>query len=345
MDVVTQGEVRSRVDIDLIAEVSGRLVSVSSEFMEGGAFRPGERLLQIDDRDYQLALSQAESRVASAHVNLTLAEADADVARQQLQGTRSPSDLALKKPQIAEAQAALKAAQADLELARVNLERTRVALPFAGRIADTFVDLGQFVSAGTPLARAFATDEVEIRLPITTDQLAALDLPIGYRAADGEGLHVTLQAPLAGKQQRWTSTLLRLDASIDSETRSLYAIAVTEDPYGANAAETGMPLAVGLYVTAIIHGGSVEDAIRIPKSALRAGDKVYLINSDNTLEIRAVTITHSTHEYAIVGSGLSGGEQVITSTIRNPIPGMALKAAAAPLAESTPEESSVVERS
>ncbi|MEE4660409.1 MAG: efflux RND transporter periplasmic adaptor subunit [Halieaceae bacterium] len=326
LDVVTQGEVRSRVAIDLISEVSGRVVSVSPEFMEGGAFEPGALLVQIDDTDYRLALSQAEARVATTQVNLTTVQADADVARQQLRGTSNPSDLALKKPQVAGAKAALKAAEAELEQARANLARTRVTLPFRGRVADTYVDLGQFVSAGTPLCSVFATDKVEVRLPITYEQLAALGLPIGFRAAPGEGLDVTLQANLAGASQRWQAQLLRLDASIDRETRSLYAIAETEDPYGSNASASGMPLAVGLYVTATIHGRVLKQAMQIPRRALRAGDTVYVVNDDQRLDIRDVTVTHSTPDVAIIAAGLRPGEQVITSTIRNPIPGMLLKA-------------------
>lgn len=326
LEVVTQGEVRSRVSIDMVAEVSGRIVDVSPEFMEGGAVSPDTILVQIDDTDYQLSLSQAEARVAEATVALELALADADVARKQLIGTSNPSDLALKKPQVAEARAALKAADADFQQAQVNLARTRVSLPFTGRIANTYVDLGQYVTVGTPLGRAFATDKVELRLPITYDQLAALALPIGFRAEPGEGLPVTLEAYVAGRDQVWEGELLRLDASIDRETRTLYAIAEVEDPYGANVSASGMPLAVGLYVTATVRGRELADAVRIPRQALRAGDTVYVINSDNELEIRSVSVSHSSPDFAIIDGGVDPGDRLITSTIRNPIPGMALKA-------------------
>ncbi len=326
LEVVTQGEVRSRVSIDMVAEVSGRITDVSREFMEGGHVSPDGTLVQIEDTDYQLSLNQAEARVAEATVALELALADADVARKQLRGTPNPSDLALKKPQVAEARAALKAAEADLEQARVNLKRTRVSLPFVGRIAETYVDLGQYITVGTPLGRAFATDRVEIRLPITYDQLAALGLPIGFFAEPGNGLKVTFNADVAGQMQTWDGELLRLDASIDSDTRTLYAIAEVEDPYGANRSATGMPLAVGLYVTATVHGRELADAVRIPRNALRAGDTVYVLDEDDQLDIRKVSVTHSSPDFAIIASGIKSGDRLITSTIRNPIPGMALQA-------------------
>jgi RND family efflux transporter MFP subunit len=329
LEVVTQGEVRSRVSIDLVAEVTGRITDVSREFMEGGTVVPDAPLVQIEATDYELALSQAEARVAEANVAVELALADADVARKQLIGTPNPSDLALKKPQVAEARAKLKAAGADLEQARVNLQRTRVSLPFAGRIAATYVDLGQYVTAGTPLCAAFATDRVEVRLPITHDQLAALGIPIGFIAEAGEGLAVNFTANVAGQEQQWTGELLRMDASIDSATRTLYAIAEVEDPYGVNASASGMPLAVGLYVTATVEGREIADAVKIPRNALRAGDTVYVLNAQGQLEIRTVQVTHSSPTHAVIDSGIGPGEQLITSTIRNPIPGMLLEADAA----------------
>ena len=326
LDVVTQGEVRSRITIELVAQVGGRVTAVSREFVEGGTIIPGESLITIEDTDYRLALSQADARVAEATVAVQLAHADADVARRQLRNTVNPSDLALKKPQVAEALARQKAAEADLQQAQVNLERTHVSLPFRGRIARTYVDLGQYVAPGTALGQAFATDRVEVRLPINDAQLASLGLPIGYVAEEGGGLSVEFSARVAGQMQQWTGKLIRLDASIDSATRLLYAIAELNDPYGENASQNGMPLAVGLYVTARIRGREIADAVRIPRTALRAGDTVYVVNDDGLLEIRSVEVSYSSADFAVIDSGLDTGDQVIISTIRNPLPGMALRA-------------------
>lgn len=333
LEVASEGEVRSRIAIDVVAQVNGRIADVSSEFTEGGAFQPGQTLVSIEDIDYRLALSQAEARVAAAEVAVELALADADVARKQLRNAENPSPLALKKPQVAEARAALTAAGADLEQARVNLRRCQVALPFTGRIAATYVDLGQFVTAGTPLARAFATDRVEIRLPVRQDQLSALGLPIGYVAPEGEGPRVAFSATVAGLEQRWQGRLVRLDASIDSNTRLLYAIAVVEDPYGENVSQHGMPLAVGLYVEASISGRAIQQAMRIPRAALRAGDTVFVVSEDGLLNIRSVGVTHSSAEFAVIHQGVTPGDQVIVSTIRNPLEGMPVVARERPAAD------------
>ena len=325
LQVVTQGEVRARTEIDLVAQVGGRIVTVSSEFTEGGKIEPDVALLKIEDTDYRLALRQAEARVAEARVRLDQALADANVARQQLRNDPNPSALALKKPQVAEARARLKAADADLEQARLELDRTNIALPFAGRLMVTRVDVGQFIVPGTVLARAFATDVVEVRVPLDNAQLASLGLPIGYVAEDG-GRPVSLTAVVAGRQQQWQGRLVRLDAAVDPETRMLYGIVEVESPYERNVSASGMPLAVGLYVEASILGRELVDATVIPSDALRAGNVVFLINREGRLEIEPVEVVHHTPSRAVIEGDVTAGDQVITSPVRNPVQGMALVA-------------------
>lgn len=326
LEVITQGDVRSRNEINLVSQVGGRVVQASPEFVEGGRIRPGETLLQIEDTDYRLALSEAQARLADAELAVQQALADQDVARKQLRNDPAASDLALKKPQVTQARAMREAAIAGLEQARLDLKRTSITLPFEGRVADTMVQVGQFIAPGTVLARVFGTEVVEVRLPLNNTQLASLGLPIGYIAGPGGGLPVAFTAEVAGRHHHWQGELVRLDASVDPETRMLYAIAEVTDPYGAGASETGMPLAVGLFVEAKIQGRSLERAAVIPGSALRAGNTVFLVDDEGLLDIREVDVAHANRERAVVIAGLNAGERVVVSAIRNPIQGMALNA-------------------
>lgn len=323
--VETTGEVRATVRSELVAQVAGRVIQVSDEFVEGGRFAPGEVLVTIEDTDYRAALNEARARVAAAEVDLETALADADVASKQLQGVANPSALALKKPQVSRAQAALEAAKASLSLAQTNLDRTRIALPYAGRLRNTAVDLGEFVGPGAVLASAFGTDRVEIRLPLTDSQLGALGVPIGFIAPPGEGLPVSLTATVAGTLNSWSGRVERLDAAIDKDTRVVYATAVVENPYDLGVSGRSMPLAVGLFVEASVGGRVVSDAIRIPPAGLRAGDRVFVLSEQGRLDVRDVNVIHSSASEVFLSSGVSPGEAVITSAIRNPIPGMSLE--------------------
>jgi RND family efflux transporter MFP subunit len=325
LNVETSGEVRARTEIDIVAQIAGRVVSVSPEFTEGGRVTPGEALITIEDTDYRFALLQAEAVVANAEVALQQALAAANVARSQLRDKTNASDLALNKPQVARAHAGIKAAKADLAQAQANLDRTSITLPFTGRVISTSVDVGQYITPGTRLGRAFSTDVVEIRLPLNDSQLASIDLPIGFIAGEAGGLDVNLSATVAGKEQNWSGQLTRLDASIERETRMLYGIVEVHSPYEDHVSENGMPLAVGLYVRASIQGREIQGAFVIPRDALRAGDQVYVVNENGHLEVRSVEVTHSSSTRAIIASGLKPSERVVISSIRNPIQGMALE--------------------
>lgn len=324
--VNTGGEVRSRTDVNIVSQVAGRIVSVSNEFTEGGQVEPGVSIVEIEDRDYQLALSQAEATVAEAKFGVEEALAQADVARKQLRDAKNASALALRKPQVAQAKARLRAAEANLERAKLDLARTTITLPFSGRISQKMVDVGQFVSPGTMIGQAFATDVVQIRLPLTDAQLASLGLPIGFVAEPGLGMPVELSAVVAGKIQSWQGELVRLDASIDRTTRTLFGLVEVQDPYTTNVSQHDMPLAVGLYVQAEIFGRQLDNATVIPREALRAGDNVFVLNEADRLEIRNVTVVHSTDTEAVIESGVKPNDRVIVSSIRNPIPGMNLSA-------------------
>ncbi|MFC6977784.1 efflux RND transporter periplasmic adaptor subunit [Microbulbifer taiwanensis] len=266
--VDTQGEVRPRTEIDLTPQVAGRIVAISDSFAEGAGFEPGETLIQLDDADYRLALARAEAGVAAAEVVLLQARAAAAIKRQQWQAAnpgREPTPLQVNRPQVAEAEAELRSAKAELADAQLNLERTRIKLPFRGRVIRRDVGLGQYVTASTVLGRAFATDRVEVRLPLTDFQLQELDLPMGFVASDrNPGPQVTLSARVGRDQRQWQGRIVRTQAAVDQQTRLIYAVAEVNDPYGEGASD-GVPLAVGLFVSAEAEGAGA------PRTGAAAG--------------------------------------------------------------------------
>jgi len=324
--VVVYGEVRPAVRTQLVAQVGGKIMSIAPDFIEGGQFVPGEVLLTIEDTDYRAAVDERRARVAAAQVDLEQALADADVARKQLAGQRNPSPLALKKPQVARAESSLKAAETALSLAQTNLERTQISLPFNGRVESQGADLGQYVNPGKVLGSVFGTDVAEVRVALTTNQLAALGIPVGYIGGENGGLVTTLSAVMGGRVHRWEGRLTVLDAGIEATTRSVYGTVRIEDPYGDIHADSDMPLAVGLYVDAEIQGRTIVDAVQIAAEGLRAGDEVFVIDGEGLLDVRQVDVIHRNRDIVMLASGVEAGERVIVSAIRNPVRGMRLQA-------------------
>lgn len=321
LSITTEGEVQARTEIDLVAEVSGKIIAVSSEFTEGGGFSSDDVLLKIEDNDYKIEVINAQAEVARQQTIVDQGIADAEVARQQLEG-KNASALGLRQPQLAEARAGLLAAEALLQQAELNLARTEVSLPFPGRIRTETVGLGQYVTAGTPLAQVFSTELAEIRVPLTDTQLQSLGLPIGYKSDPENAPLARVYAEVAGEVRQWMGRLVRVESAFDSDTRVLFASVYVEKPYSPETiALAGMPLAVGLYVRVEIEGQTVENGLAIPRDALRTGEKVFVVN-DGKLDIRQVSVEHSSEDEVIVTAGLSLGEQVVVSAVRDPIQGM-----------------------
>ena len=328
ISVQTQGEVRPKTEIDLIPQVSGRIVGVSGSFAEGAEFGPGETLIKIDDTNYKLAVIRAEARVAEAQVGVQRELANAKIKKEHWLDKRNagePTAYALNKPQVMEAEAKLLSAEADLQEARLNVSRTEINVPFLGRVREKNVGIGQYVTAGTNLGRVFSTETVEIRLPLTDSQMAELNLPMGFMADAFNAPMVQFSAQVGSKQHTWSGRIVRTHASVDQQTRLIYAIAEVEDPYGLGA-DNGMPMAVGMFVHADIAGVNSQSAMVLPRLALRNANKVYVINDENRLEIHTVEILSTSNDTVLVSAGVEVGDKVVTSTIPAAVDGMEVRA-------------------
>lgn len=320
--VESQGTVQPRVASTLVTEVSGVVRKVSPSLRAGGFFEKGEVLVEIDATNYKLDLTAAEARVAQARASLEQELAQAEVVAEDWKrlGREAPA-LGLRKPQIAAARAELAAAEAALERARVDLDRTRVRAPYAGRARELAIDIGQFVNTGTTAARIYATDAVEVRLPVAPDDVPFLELPEQFRATTrGEEEirevlpRVDLQAQLGPETQIWTGVLTRVESAFDELSRQLYVIAEVADPY-RNRTDGSPPLRVGQFVTAKVEGRELQKVFVLPRVALRDNAEVLVVSPAGLIERRPVRVLWSSEAEAVIDRGLKDGEIVSLTRI------------------------------
>jgi membrane fusion protein, multidrug efflux system len=328
LKVPAQGTVTPRTETDLIAQVSGQIIEVSPEFANGGFFEEGDVLLRIDPRDYDLALALANVEVAQARVRYSQEQEETEVAQAEWAkiGEGDPSDLVLRKPQLAQARASLDAAQARYQMAKLNLERTEVRAPYAGRVRYKRVDVGQVVGPTAPLGKIYAVDFAEIRLPIPDQELEFLDVSL-YRTGKSEiveGPTVDLQADFAGHTYTWSGRVVRVEGEIDPLTRMINLVARVDDPYAAPEGSLRPPLTVGLYVEAAVGGKMVENAVVLPRAALRGRDRVLVVD-EGRLYFRDVVVLRSDSEKVIITSGLKQGEHVCISPLDAVVDGMRVR--------------------
>ncbi len=324
ISVNVQGEARPRVEASLAAQVAGRIVWASPAYVEGGAFREGDVLARIDDADYRLAVVRAQSQVAQAEEGLAREEAEAELARQDWQalGRGDPSPLAVREPQLAQARAALAAAQASLRSAELDLSRASIRAPFNGRVRERRANVGDYVGPGTPVAVMFSTDAMEIRVPLTDADLAALRTPVGFVASSanaGPAAHVSVAS--GGRVHTWEGRLVRTEATVDARTRLVYGVVQVANPFNPRNAA---PLAPGMFVSAQIDGSSRETMVAAPRSALKRNEYVYVVGADNTIDIRQVRPAQTTAEEVLFREGVADGERLVVSVLTTPREGMAV---------------------
>lgn len=320
-----QGTVSPLQQTTLLAEVQGRIVEVSSTFNVGGFFQKDEVLLRIDPRDYQARQARAEAAIRAAESELLQEQGRADVARREWEklpagSQRSPEarDLYLRKPQLAQAEGQLLAARADLQTAQNDLDRTSVRAPYSALISAKHSELGQFVTPGAQLAEIFSVDIAEVRLPIPQTRLAYLDLP-GVRSDDA-GATIDLYTDVNGDVSHWPARLHRSEGVFDERSRSLFAVARIDDPYGLNQPERAA-LRVGTFVTANIEGRPMPGLVALPRYVMRAGDNVAVVDDNNLVRNRAVITLRTGGDFVYVSSGLEDGDEVILTTLDNALTG------------------------
>jgi hypothetical protein len=111
-----------------------------------------------------------------------------------------------------------------------------------------------------------------------------------------------------------------------------------DDPLGE---EGDLPLLLGSFVDVAITARPIEDAVRLPRAALRNGREVYVMNDQSLLEIREVEIAWTEPDVVLITGGLAPGERIVTSRIATPVPNMPLRTAEpAPAAPAPPPEPS-----
>lgn len=326
--VEAQGEVRPRREIVVAPQISGRIAYVSPDFIDGGFIRKGQVLVRLETDDYELGVVRAQSGVASAQQRLAREVAESEIAIQDLEGlgVTNSSPLARREPQMAEAQASLDSAKAQLADAKLALARTAVTSPFDGRVRMESVEVGQFASPGQSLGSIFATDVVEVVLPITDEQLGQAGLPLAFaETKDNPGPAVKFYGRVAGQEREWIGRVSRTSATVNPQTRLINIIAQLDDPYGAGASD-GAPMAPGLFVTAKIDGSMIEGLLVAPRGALRSGNKIYIGDGEaGQLRLVEVDLVYSDPDGAWFRSGeIEAGEMAIVSPVQAAFDGMSI---------------------
>ncbi len=345
------GTVRPSVQVDVAAGVSGRIVAVAPAFESGGRVSEGQVLFRLDDSDYRLRVEQARSGVAVQHVELLKVEEEARIAREQYEafrgrrahaGSGEANSLARWEPQLDAARAAVVEARAVLAEAELLLSRTEVRAPFDAVVRAENVGVGQFVTAGVGVGQIYASDAVEIVVPLSDAEAALVpglwDLRPGIT---DRRVAARVTASHATGGYAWEGYVDRVEPALDEATRTLEVIvrvphplrggAPVADGDGAAAlpAAGSPPLLVGQFAGVEISGIAPEEYFRITRLGLRPGDEVWAVEND-AVTIVPVRVLQRFDDTVFVTGGLRSGQEVVVGGIRFATEGMRVRRVASP---------------
>lgn len=324
LQVMSRGLVQPKYTTELVAQVSGEIVSIAEAFVRGGIIKKGELLAQIDPTNYQVRLEESRAGLASATAALELEQAQGEVARVEWQGVsnRTAPALGLRKPQLKQAQAQVAAAEATLKQAQKDLDRTQIIAPYDALISARNVSLGTFVNVGAMLGEVLDVSSAEIRLPVANSELQFL-------LGNGVGSTVELTGETMGVNARWQAKIVRTEGVVDDDTRMSYLVARVDDPYHLKSGSAGSQnepqatLAFGSFVVANIAGRKLADSVRIPRNLIK--NSTVPLYDEGKLLLKPVTVLRHVGSESVVTSGINNGDLLVTTSLQYPTAGMALK--------------------
>ncbi|WP_316978839.1 efflux RND transporter periplasmic adaptor subunit [Shumkonia mesophila] len=328
--VHAMGTVTADRQVDLRPQVGGRVSWVSDEFMPGGILGAGDPLLKIDPKDFELVVRQKAAALATAESDLKIEQGQQSIAKREyelLGETIKPEDreLVLRQPQLATVQAAVDTAKSTLEQARLDLARTHVTAPFNAIVQSRDVNLGTQVSTTTSLTTLVGTDAYMVEVAVPVDQLKWLRVP--QRNGEAGSIVRVFNEAAWGAEAYRSGRITRLASQLESEGRMAQLLVAVDDPLALKDENAGKPvLLIGAYVRTEIEGIEVGPVAIVERNLLRDGNNVWLLASDDTLEIRPVSPLFRGRDTVLIDKGLATGERIVATALAAPVHGMALRA-------------------
>ena len=324
--ISAMGTVIPASELNLQTEVSGRIVEVHKSFELGSQISLGDKLLTLEPADYQLAVTQAESKVAAAAYALAIEEGNQEIAKQEWalydgRDTVSEQDreLALRKPHLLKVQAEYRAAKAELTQAELDLQRTVLYAPFNALVTAKTAELGGYQSAQENVATLVGTDCYWVQVSLPVDRLNWIKVP---QQAGEQGSLVQISA--GGKQK--VGTVAKLLGDLEEQGRMARLLVKVDDPLDLKKPiDQRQPLLLGEYVRVEIDGKMLSDVISIPRSALHDGEQVWLVDEQQILQIENVEVLWRNSDRVLLRNSLPESFRLVTSNLSTAVSGMQLR--------------------
>ena len=315
------GFVEAQNEVQMKARVTGM---ITEKYVNGGdKVEKGQLMFVIDPRTYQATSWNYQAQVASAQADLSRVRRDADRYQKLYeQGAISKQTLDNTMAELEQSEAKVEAQKALLSSAQVDLGETNVVAPFSGKVSANDLAVGTFVTAGTTvLATISNSDPVRVKFSLAEAEYLKL---VATKAADGTAPLENLTIVLAdGSTYPLKGKLTQVDRSISEGTGTLTLKAEFDNP--------DKLLLPGMFAHLQANVGTKKDALLVPQRAVTEimyKTFVYVVNSENKVEMKEVKLGARVGRLWVVESGLDGTENIIVEGTQKVKKGSAVKAEA-----------------
>ena len=315
------GFVEAQNEVQMKARVTGM---ITEKYVNGGdKVEKGQLMFVIDPRTYQATSWNYQAQVASAQADLSRVRRDADRYQKLYeQGAISKQTLDNTMAELEQSEAKVEAQKALLSSAQVDLGETNVVAPFSGKVSANDLAVGTFVTSGTTvLATISNSDPVRVKFSLAEAEYLKL---MATKAEDGTAPLENLTIVLAdGSTYPLKGKLTQVDRSISEGTGTLTLKAEFDNP--------DKLLLPGMFAHLQANVGTKKDALLVPQRAVTEimyKTFVYVVNSENKVEMKEVKLGARVGRLWVVESGLDGNENIIVEGTQKVKKGSAVKAEA-----------------
>lgn len=313
------GRVEAVSTVDLVARVEGFLEK--RNFTEGGFVKTGDLLYQIEKGTYEANVASAKAELEGAQA--TLKNAQVNLQRQQVllgQGDVPQSVVDSAQAEVGEDQSSVDQAKADLDTANINLSYTDIYSPIDGRISKTNIDVGNLVNSNSgTLATVTSVDPIYVSFYVGEKDLIR-DREQGLIGENDSNLKVKVTLS-DGTPYPIEGTITYVDTTVQEASDTIEMRATF-----ANPKNVLIPMQ---FVNVTLVDATPQMVLVIPQAAVQLDAKghfVYVVDADDKIERRDVTLGQQLASTWQVASGLKAGEKVVTVGLQRVSPGTVVTA-------------------
>lgn len=313
-EIITFGRVESEQPVDIVAEVSGK-IRERVNLQVGQSVRKGQVLFTLGRETFELGLQSQKSNFMR-EVAIILPDMKIDYPNRYETWKSYFASLEVEKalPKLPSyesekektflATKGILTSYYNIKAQEATLSKYVVTAPFSGSISEVYLQNGSVAPPNGRVLRLVQNSQLELKVPVETKDIQWLKT--------GTSVEVTTE----DETQKWNGKIVRVGDIVNPATQSLDVYVKIQN--GEN------PIYAGMYLKAKMQGGTIQNAIEVPRRAVFNENEVYTVKNDSVLSLKTIQVRKSNKETLII-SGIETGEKVVTEPLINAYDEMIVK--------------------